>query len=312
MYRRKSFGKTIVHRWEGNPLIGIDDLDFKCSDIRNAGAVRHNGEVLLLVTIEHLSGTQCIHLARTGNGRRFHVDKTPFLSPSTEPPYRQHEYRGVLDARVTFINGAYYIMYLAMGEYGTRFALAKTEDFSSVERVGIISEPETKAGVLFPVKIRDRYARLERPSDGSIWLSYSDDLVHWGGSEVVLSPRPGFWDTSRVGAGPPLILCDPGWLLVYYSVKNTSAGPLYRLGAALLDKEDPAKIIERCNIPVLSPRETYERIGDIPNLVFSTGMLRDEDGTITIYYGASDSVICIATTTTDKIVYECTKSKEEF
>ena len=131
-------GRDIIHRWKENPLIEIDDLDFMCSDIHNAGVVFYGGEYLLLITIEHLSGKRCIHLA-TPHNFHFTVDPTPFLEPSQDPKYKQHESHGVLDARVTFLEGYYYITYIAFGDHGYRLGLAKTKDFESVERVGLIA-----------------------------------------------------------------------------------------------------------------------------------------------------------------------------
>jgi predicted GH43/DUF377 family glycosyl hydrolase len=308
----KQCGRDIVHRWEQNPLIGINDLDFNCSDIRNAGAVDFRGEVLLLVTIEYLTGHQGIHLARPTSDSHYKVESKPFLNQSEEQKYKRHESRGVLDGRVTFLNGIYYILYDAYGDYGYRLALAKTEDFESVERIGLISEPDTKAGVLFPEKLNGRYARLERPCDGSIWVTYSDDLLHWGGSELVISPRGGFWDESRIGAGATPIEIEHGWLVLYYGVKETLAGPIYRIGAVILNRQEPTEIVGRTNIPILSPRENYERIGDVPNLVFPTGALADNDRNLKIFYGAANSCICVGTTTVEKIMENCFESEVEY
>ncbi len=308
----KRCGRDIVHRWERNPLIGINDLDFNCSDIHNAGVVYFRGEVLLLVTIEYLTGHRGIHLARPTSDGIYKVESKPFLNHSAENKYMRHESRGVLDGRVTFLDGLYYILYNTFGDYGYRLALARTEDFRSVERIGIISEPDTKAGVLFPKKIKGRYARLERPSDGSIWITYSSDLLHWGGSELVISPRTGFWDESRIGAGATPMEIDQGWLVLYYGVKDTPAGPIYRIGAVILNRQEPTKIVGRTNIPILSPRENYERIGDVPNLVFPTGALTDNDGNLKIFYGAANSCICVGTTKIEKIVENCFESEVEY
>ena len=309
---RHKLSRDIVHRWEGNPLFDITDLDFKCSDIHNAGVVLFEGEILLLVTIEHLAGKLCIHLAKPCDGH-FSVDKTPFLQPCKDKKYQKHETYGVLDARVTYLEGVYYITYIALGNHGYRLGLAKTQDFESVERIGLISEPDTKTGVLFPQRIKGRYARLERPHEGhSVWVTYSDDLIYWGGSKLVISPRDGFWDTSRIGVGSVPIEIDLGWLVLYYGAKDTSAGTIYRIGAIILDKNQPEKVIGRAGIPILSPRENYERIGDIPNIVFSTGAILTSDGEINIFYGAANSCICIGTTTVEKIVATCMQSKEEY
>jgi predicted GH43/DUF377 family glycosyl hydrolase len=313
MRHRQTYGTDTVHRWEGNPLIAISDLDFKCSDIRNAGAAEVNNEILLLIDIEHLSGHQSIHLAREQKNGRFAVAAEPFMSSSAEPRFAQHEARGIMDPRITFFDDVYYIMYVANGDHGFRLGLAKTKDFKSVERIGIISEPDTKGGALFPAKIKGKYARLERPREGnSIWVSYSDDLIYWGASDSVLSPRDGFWDLNRVSIGPPPIEIEDGWLLIYYGVKDTSSGPLYRLGAAIVDREDPTKILGRSNIPILAPREDYERIGDTPNIVFSTGAVVKEKGAIVIYYGAADSCICMGTSTVEEIRYNCQNRRKAF
>ena len=299
---RRTKGQDIVHRWEGNPLIGLSDLDFQVSDIHNASAVAFQDQPLLLVTIETLSGQRCVHLARPNKDGIFKVDLKPFLKPSTDPSFLQHEINGVLDARSTFLDETYYIMYNALGEHGYRLGIAKTDDFKTVERLGIISEPDTKAGVLFPEKIKGNYARLERPGTGNIWVTYSPDLKYWGRSELVLTPRGGYWDPSRIGIGPAPLKTDHGWLVIYYGVKDTSAGPIYRIGAALLDMEDPTRIIGRTGVPILSPREMYERLGDMPNLVFCTGALLDEEGTLHLFYGASNSCICLGTTTIPAIM----------
>ncbi|UCG55787.1 MAG: glycoside hydrolase family 130 protein [Phycisphaerales bacterium] len=306
-------GPDIVHRWEGNPLIGLGDLHFKCSGIHNAGAVCFKDEPLLLVTVENLAGQRCIHIARPTVNERYEVDHEPFLSPSQEQKYKQHESHGVLDGRVTLLDGVHYIVYNALGNHGYRLGLAKTEDFVSAERIGLISEPDTKAGTLLPERIKGRYARLERPQEGnSIWVTYSDDLTYWGGSEVVISPRGGFWDESRIGLGPPPIETSQGWLVLYYGAKDTSAGPIYRIGTVILDREEPTRVIARANIPILSPRENYERIGDIPNIVFSIGAVADDFGNLKIFYGAADSCICIGTTTIDEIVTNCFESGDEY
>ena len=313
MYRRKPSLNPIVDRWEGNPLITIEDLDFQCSDLRSPGIAFYRNEIILLITIEDLSGSQSIHLARKTTNRFFHVEEKAFLKPSNKQPYKRHEMRGVLDPRVTFLEGRYYITYVAYGDHGYRLALAQTTDFVNVERIGFISEPDTKAGAIFSKKIHGRYAILKRPRESnSIWISYSDDLIYWGASELVLPPRGGFWDSSRVGCGPPPISIERGWLLMYYGVKETNSGPLYRIGAAILDKKNPTEVIARGNIPVLSPREHYERIGDVQNLIFSAGAFVDKDGGIDIYYSAANSAICIAHTTIDRIVNECIESKEAF
>ena len=302
----------IIHRWEGNPIITMDDLSFRASDICNAGAVKIGDTYLLLITIESLRGHKSLYLARSSDGRYFEVDNAPFLECSEDKAFKKYEEISVMDGRITPFEDTYYVTYTAESHHGFRIGLARTDDFKSITRLGFISEVDTKGGTLFPVKINHRYARLERPrSGGRIWISYSDDLLYWGDSEVVLSPRPGYWDASRVGdAVPPIRLKDDRWLLLYYGIKNTSAGPLFRIGAVFLDPDNPARVAARTNVPILSPRKHYERVGDVPNLIFSCGAILDGDELL-LYYGASDSCICLGSTTIDKIYEKCVKSERE-
>ncbi len=294
MRRHRKLPRNVVHRCERNPLFGLDDLPIPANDIHNAAAIRHEGRYILLVTGERLDGRCAILRAESEDGLSFQIDAEPVLEPSAAEPFQKYEADGVRDARITPFDGVYYITYLVHSEFGFRLALASTEDFRTIRRIALISEPDTKNGVLFPCKFNARFARLERPRDGgNIWISYSHDMRHWGGWEVVMTPRHGYWDAHRIGAAAPPIELDCGWLLVYYGVKNTPGGPLFRLGTAILERDNPAEVIGRSNIPVLAPRERYERIGDVGNLVFSCGaVLNDDDTELVIYYGASDSCIC--------------------
>jgi len=309
----KGFGRDIIHRWEENPIITIEDLSFRCMDICNAGAVKVADQYILLLTIQNLEGRYSIYCAQSRDGYHFEVGDRPFLSPCQDKPLAIYEERGVLDGRVVLLEGVYYICYDALGRHGYRAALARTEDFRTVQRIGHVSEPDTKGGVLFPRKIKGKYARLERPWEGrSIWVSYSEDLEYWGWSEVVATPRGGFWDSDHIGIGTPPIEIDPGWLFIYYGIKQTSTGPLFRLGAVILDAENPTEILGRTNAPILSPREDYERIGDVSNLVFSCGAIIEPNGEVRLYYGAADSCICLGTAKVQNIVQACLKSEKEF
>ena len=309
----RKFGRDVVHRYKGNPLIGIEDLPFRCSDIWNAGVVRFEGEYLLLLTVETSEGLGNIYAAHGRDGLHFSIESRPLLSACTCQVCSCYTTFGVRDPRITEIDGRYYITFVAGSESGKRIGLVRTKDFKSVERIGFVSEPDSKSGALFPKKIRKRYAMLQRPSaGGSIWISYSEDLTYWGSSTIVMTPRSGHWDSTRIGAAGPPIEIEQGWLLIYYGERSTSAGPLVRLGAAILDRDDPSHVIARSNIPILSPREKYERIGDVGNVVFSCGTLLEGNEKLRIYYGASDSCICLGTCTLEDVIHVCHESREEY
>lgn len=162
--------------------------------------------------------------------------------------------------------------------------------------------------MLFPRKINGKYALLSRPSDnahtpfGDIFYSESPDMTHWGCHRHVMSTKPG-WPATKIGVGPIPIETSEGWLLIYHGVLNSCNGMTYNVGAALLDIEKPWKVLHRTGSYILNPREIYECVGDVPNVVFPCATLQDaETGRMVIYYGGADTVTCIAFTTLDELV----------
>ncbi len=303
--KRTRFGRDIVHRWEGNPVIVVEDIPYKCNSVFNGGVVKLGETYVMLIRVESLRGYSVILKAESDDGFYFSVDKYPVMEPASEEPFRTFEERGIEDPRITEIDGVFYVMYTAVSRFGHCIAVAKTEDFESFERIAIVSEPGNKDGVLFPAKIDGMYVRMDRPigdGKGHIWLSRSPDLVHWGDSVLLATTREGYWDTTRIGASVPPIPTEEGWLEIYHGVKNTASGPIYRLGTMLLDRNDPSKVIGRSTIPILSPREEYERVGDIGNVVFSCGAIVEPDGEVKLYYGAADTCICLGMAHIEELV----------
>ncbi len=306
-------GRDVIERWYKNPIITLDNVPFPCNTVFNAAATKMGDEYILLLRVEDLAGRSVFALARSEDGYHFSVDPAPVMEPSKEEPYRSYERRGIEDPRITYLEGEYYVMYTAYSRYGARLALCKTKDFKNFDRVGLISEPENKDGCLFPRKVNGRYARLDRPYGGgigNIWVSYSDDLLSWGDAEVVMTTRGGFWDSDRIGAGAPPIETEHGWLELYHGVKNTSAGPIYRIGAVLLDLENPSKVLCRSAVPILTPREYYERVGDVGNVVFSCGTILEDGGKLKIYYGAADTCICLGFADVNHLIDRCIRTPE--
>lgn len=303
-------GRDLLHRWKHNPIITLEDVPFQCNTIFNGTPVKFGDDYLLLLRVEGQQGYSFFCLARSKDGFHFYMDDQPCMEPAEQGPFKIWEENGIEDPRLTLIDGKFYIMYTAVSRYGHRIALARTDDFKTFERIAIVSGPGNKDGVLFPEKINDMYVRLDRPignNIGSIWISYSPDLINWGRSELLISPRPRFWDSYRIGASVPPIRTDDGWLEIYHGVKMTSAGPIYRVGTVMLDLKNPSKVVARCLAPILSPREEYERIGDVGNVVFACGAIIEPDGEIKIYYGSADTSICVATAHIDELIRSCLK-----
>ncbi|KKO11252.1 hypothetical protein LCGC14_0017290 [marine sediment metagenome] len=301
-------GRDLMHRWERNPIITRQDIPFPCNTVFNGTPVKVDGQYYMILRVEGLEGRSFFALADSGDGLHFQVDPHPCMMPAASGPFESWESNGIEDPRLTVLEGKTYIMYTAVGPRGHVIALAETKDLRHYERIATVSEPGNKDGVLFPERIGGLYARLDRPIGGdvgSVWVSYSPDLVNWGRSEFVFGPRARYWDCFRVGASAPPILTDAGWLEVYHGVKMTSAGPIYRIGTIMLDRDDPSQVIGRCVEPSLSPREDYERVGDVGNVVFACGAIVEDDGQMKVYYGAADTSICVATGDLDEIIASC-------
>ncbi len=295
---RCKYGRDFLHRFEGNPIVGLEDIPFRCNTVFNGSTVRKDGIYYLLLRIEGQGGVSVFALAKSENGLHFEVEPEPVMTPAKNGIFAKYEARGIEDPRITMIDGTYYVMYTAYSRYGARIALAKTENFYDYERIALVSEPGNKDGILFPAKINDQYVRFDRPIGngiGSIWISYSKNLLDWGRAKILMPPRPRFWDSYRIGASVPPIKTEHGWLEIYHGVKMTSSGPVYRIGTVMLDLENPIKIINRCEESILSPREDYERIGDVGNVVFACGAILEDNDELKVYYGGADTHLCVAT-----------------
>jgi predicted GH43/DUF377 family glycosyl hydrolase len=226
------------------------------------------------------------------------VENQPWVLPSENGSFGPYERFGIEDPRITQIGDEYYITYTAYGPHGPRVAIGRTTDFVDFERVSLATEVDNKDAVLFPEKIDGDYVMLDRPAGmagrfGSIWITYSPDLIHWGRAQVVLSPSSG-WDNSKLGAASPPIKTDRGWLVLYHGVRATGCGKLYRIGAMLLDAAQPHIPVGFAPHFIFGPEKDYERCGDVPNVVFPCGHVLEPDGKLKIYYGAADTCIGLA------------------
>ncbi|NOY76153.1 MAG: glycosidase [Kiritimatiellaeota bacterium] len=292
------YGRDLLHRFEGNPIVALEDIPFRCNTVFNGTPVKKDGVYYLLIRVEGQKGYSYFALAKSGDGFHFEVEDEPVMIPAETGEFAKYEKRGIEDPRITEIDGEYFVMYTAYSQYGARIALAKTEDFYNYERLALVSEPGNKDGILFPERINGEYVRLDRPigaNVGRMWVSFSKNLYDWGKSELLMSPRPRLWDSYRIGASVPPIKTNKGWLEIYHGVKMTSSGPIYRIGVVMLDLKDPTKIAHRAEEPILSPREDYERIGDVGNVVFACGAVVEDNDTIKVYYGGADTHLCVAT-----------------
>ena len=231
------------------------------------------------------------------------------MVPATQPPFAQYEEFGLEDPRITFLEGRYYLTYSCYSRFGVRIGLAVTDDFNTVERLALISQADMRNVVLFPKKFGDRYLRLDRPHTEimpwSIWISASKDLIHWGDSFVLIRPAQYHWDEMKVGPGAPPFQTSSGWLNIYHGVFQTMAGAVYRLGVALHELDDPARVVAVADRWILEPEDPWERTGYVPNVVFICAALPESDGTVRLYWGGADTVMCAGTASIDELVEWC-------
>ncbi|HUZ15690.1 MAG TPA: hypothetical protein VMU72_05880 [Gaiellaceae bacterium] len=293
----------LLERHAANPILTAEDWPYPVNAVFNPAAAQVDGHTVLLARVEDRRGISHLSVARSANGiDDWTIDPTPLLAPDDETASEQW---GFEDARVVWVDelARWVITCTAYGPAGPAVFLATTEDFSTVERYGIVRHPEDKNAALLPHRIDGRWVLLHRPKTeyggarGEILLSRSADLVSWSSPEEVLKPRAGaWWDSLRIGIGPPPLLTEHGWLLIYHGVKDTVAGEIYRVGLALLDLDEPTRVLRRLPNWALAPVAPYERTGDVPNVVFPCGVVHDEaTDLVRLYYGAADSSICLAT-----------------
>jgi len=248
----------------------------------------------LIVALEgtYLTSISHLRLARSRDGINFEIENTAALSADNS-----YETFGLEDPRITKIADTYYINYVGVSPAGVTTCLAATKDFKQYDRLGVIFCPDNKDVVIFPERIDGRYYAIHRPASGlfkknDMWLADSPDLLHWGNHRFLMSPGPNEWDNTRIGAGavPFKIPTSRDWIEVYHGADTQNR---YSLGAVLLGADRPWKVLARTTQPIFEPQTDYECSGFFGNVVFTCGLLC-EDEKIKLYYGAADTSICYA------------------
>ena len=267
-----------------------DDPGYDTRDSRFV--IHHPTSDLYLTSISHL------RLARSADGVHFQVEPTPWFYPALP-----EEAFGVEDARITNIDGVYYVNYSAISPRGITTGLISTRDFGNYERHGIIFPPANRDVTIFPARFEGQYACYHRPMPGmfggfNIWTAESPDMKHWGHHRVVLTVQPGGWESGRVGGGAPPLWTEKGWLSIYHAADPQDR---YCLGAFLTAHDDPARIIARAREPLLVPEADYELNGFFGNVVFTCGALIQGD-TLRLYYGAADETVALAEATLSDVL----------
>ena len=301
-------GKEPVWRYSGNPIIGRDGNKISNS-VFNSAVVRFEDGFAGVFRCDSRSISMDIFVGKSKDGINWEIEDEPIKFEGADEEILKREYR--YDPRVCFIEDRYYITW-CNGYHGPTIGIAYTFDFKKFVQLENAYLPFNRNGVLFPRKINGLYMMLNRPSDnghtpfGDIFISQSKDMEFWGRHRHVMGTIKddiSAWQSTKIGPGPIPIETDEGWLMIYHGVINTCNGFVYRMGAALLDLNEPWKVLARSKNYIMAPWEQYECMGDVPNVVFPCAALHDkESGKIAIYYGCADTVTGLAFTTVDRLV----------
>lgn len=292
-----------VWRYSANPIIKRDAIP-SSNSVFNSAAVPFRGKFAGVFRCDDKAVEMNLFAGFSDDGYSWKINHEP-IAFQGDPEISELQYR--YDARVCRIDDKYYITW-CNGYHGPTIGVAWTEDFEQFHQLENAFLPYNRNGVLFPRKINGEYVLLSRPSDtghtpfGDIYCSRSKDLVYWGRHRYVFGTAGG-WQSTKVGPGPTPIETDEGWLMIYHGVLTSCNGFVYRMGAALLDIDEPWKVLGRAAWYILGPELPYEQVGDVPNVTFPCAALTDADtGRICIYYGCADTVTGLAFTTADELL----------
>lgn len=294
---RPADSADVLWRYSQNPIIPRDALPTSNS-IFNSAVVPFQGAYAGVFRCDDRRRYMNLHAGFSADGLRWRLAPHPIEMQGADPEVTRLQYR--YDPRVCWLEDRYYISW-CNGYHGPTIGLAYTYDFQTFHQLENAFLPYNRNGVLFPRRVRGKYAMLSRPSDnghtpfGDIFYSESPDLEHWGHHRWVMGPRGGTWQSTKIGAGPTPIETPEGWLLFYHGVLTSCNGFVYSFGAALLDLDEPWKVIGRAAPYLLAPQTLYECVGDVPNVTFPCAALVDAaTGRLAIYYGCADTVTGLA------------------
>jgi beta-1,4-mannooligosaccharide/beta-1,4-mannosyl-N-acetylglucosamine phosphorylase len=313
-----------MRRSAANPIVRREDIPAVApwlsdvSSVFNPGAIRLGDRYILLLRVQTRGRETVLMVAESSDGERFRV-RPQTVEIEGIAAVKERLYH-IYDPRLTQIDDTVYVVFAADTDDGCRLGIARTLDLERFEFVGIGLD-DTRNGVLFPERLEGRFLRLERPNrvklaDGpttgdEIILSESEDLVEWKMVGPVMSGRPHYWD-ELIGSGPPPVKTRAGWLHIYHGIaRHFGSANIYQAGVALLDLADPSRLVARSRNNIFEPRESYELVGQVPNVVFPSGMIvdeYDEDGfakdesLVRVYYGAADTVVGLAITTVEELL----------
>ena len=292
-------------RWKDNPIIGRNPLP-GVARIFNSAVMPYEGKFVGVFRGEQTNGVPYIYLGWIEDAIHwdFEPNKIPFVDEEGKPFMPFYAY----DPRLVKVEDTYYIIW-CQDFYGAAIGVAKTQDFKHFVRIENPFLPFNRNAVLFPRKVHGNFMMMSRPSDsghtpfGDIFISESPDMEFWGRHRHVMARGNNWWESLKIGGGAAPIETSEGWLLFYHGVTQTCNGYVYSIGGAILDIDEPSKVLYRCQNYLLTPEEWFEERGFVPNVTFPCATLHDPaSGKIAVFYGAADSYVGLAFGYLDEII----------
>lgn len=290
----------------GNPILEPQRSGIEVAGVFNPAVVKHDGGYVMLYRAQDAQKTSRIGRATSRDGIHFERDPEPALVPEAE----YERAGGVEDPRLVKIGQTFYLTYTAYDGKDAQLALATSTDLRRWQRRGVIMPANrgrwnvhwTKSGAILDERINGKYWMYYMADPAGAYdqtgVAWSDDLLHWAEAldAPVLARRPGRFDSRVVEPGPPPVLTPEGILLVYNGADDKL---VYRIGWALFDRKDPTRVLARSDTPIFVPERPWETLGQVPNVVFVEGLVR-EGARWLFYYGAADTRVGVAEAFTRK------------
>lgn len=285
---------------DASPILAPAGEGFEANGVFNPAVIKRGRTFVMLYRAQDRKGTSRIGYAESADGVRFTRRAEPVLSPEAE--YERNG--GVEDPRLVEIDGTYYLTYTGYDTKAAQLCLATSKDLVHWDRKGVIMPANTgrwnvgwtKSGAILTEKVKGRYWMYymadPQKDVNEMGVAYSTDLVHWTEAldAPILRRRPGKFDARVVEPGPPPVMTKDGILLIYNGANERLE---YATGWVLFDKNDPTRVLARADAPIFSVEREWERVGQVPNVVFVEGMVRDKDRWL-FYYGGADKVVGVA------------------
>ena len=296
--------ETVFKRYKGNPIITSAAVP-RANSIHNSAIVPFEDGYAGIFRVDEIDFNFTMHVGKSKDGIKWDIEPGILELQCDDPDIAINS--RTYDPRLTKLDDTFYFTWCTDSPQGPCIGMATTKDFKIFKQGENLTMPANRNCVIFPRKIDGKFAMYSRPSDrghtpfGDMFFSTSPDMVHWGQHRFVFGTEASSWQSTKIGPGPAPIETDEGWLLIYHGVWTSCNGYLYYAGGALLDLEKPWKVLYRTKDYLLAPTETYERVGDVPNVVFPSSAIVDK-GNIRIYYGCADTCISIAEAKMDELI----------